>query len=365
MLILTQRGPLELLYASSGYEQIRAALESFESSWNRVLAIDDPDELAPWGLQAVSGETGIQSAIRFLAKRYPSIVDSVLLVGGPSVIPFFSFANPVEDRQVDGDVFVLTDNPYGAASDSLAEYLAPSLPIGRLPVPDGANAVEFAAAVQRVARPPARAGQAGTALFVNDDWLGYSGRVAGTLPDPQQWHISPGYLMNATSEKDAGYQTLYFNLHGFDGESDWQAYSTVQRTFVPAVDPDGLDATYVAGALAFAECCYGAQITGRSTDDSCALKLLDAGATFIGATGIAFGSYIAADFLLEDADFLVRAFFQSMDSGYSAGVALAHARKAYLADSSEARLGQPCGNANRKLCCSLSFTAIQPCFFER
>jgi hypothetical protein len=341
VLILTQRGPLESLYASSGYEQIRTALQSLESAQNRVLAIDDPDEVTPWGLHAVSGGTAIQSAIRFLATKYPSVVDSVLLVGGPLVLPFFSLANPVEDRQVDGDVSVFTDNPYGAASDTLAEYLAPSLPIGRLPVPDDADAAGFAAAVLRVAHPPARAGQAGTALFVNDDWLGYSERVAGTLPNPQQWHISPGYLMSSASEADAGYQILYFNLHGFSGESDWQAYSTVQRQFVPAVEPDGLDAAYVAGALAFAECCYGAQITGRSTNDSCALKLLDAGATFIGATGLAFGSYIASDFLLEDADFLVRAFFQAMDSGYPPGAALATARKAYLADSSEARQGQP------------------------
>jgi Peptidase family C25 len=341
MLILTQRGPLELLYASSGYEQIRTALQSLESSQDRVLVIDDSDEVAPWGLHAASGVTGIQSAIRFLATKYPSIVDSVLLVGGSSVIPFFSLANPVEDRQVDGDVSVLTDNPYGAASDTLSEYLAPSLPIGRLPVADEASAAEFAAAVVRLANPPVRAGKAGTALFVNDDWLGYSERVAGTLPTPQQWHISPGYLMSSANEADAGYQTLYFNLHGFSGESDWQAYSTVQRQFVPAVEPEVLDATFVAGALAFAECCYGAQITGRSTDNSCALRLLDAGATFIGATGLAFGSYIASDFLLEDADFLVRAFFQATDSGYQPGAALAAARKAYLSDSSEARQGQP------------------------
>ena len=340
MLIVTQRQPLEQMYATSGYQQIRSALSRLESPRDKVLALDDPEELRPLELNTASSSDQIKGTIRTLAMQVPSLVDSVLLVGGGQVVPFFSILNPVTDRNVDPDPVVLTDNPYGSAADALEEYLAPSLPVGRLAVRDGAALGEFESAVQSLINRPPRAGQNGAAIFVNDDWIGYSQRVATALPGPQTWHVSPGYVADSSSEEDAGFQTLYFNLHGFNGDSDWKGYSTVQRQFVPAVNPGFIDRAFVAGALAFAECCYGAQIAGRSAQNSCALKFVQAGATFIGATGLAFGSYIASDFLLEDADFLVRAFFQAIRGGASVGTALMASRKAYLLDSSEARQGQ-------------------------
>ncbi len=340
MLIVIQRQPLEQMYATSGYQQIRSALAALESPRDKVLALDDPEELRSWGLNVASSPDQIKSAIRTLAVQIPSVVDSVLLVGGGPVVPFFSFQNPVTDRNVDPDPVVLTDNPYGSAADVLEEYLAPSLPVGRLAVRDSAAIGEFLSAVQSIVDHPPKAGRDGSAIFVNDDWIGYSQRVATALPGPQTWHVSPGYVADSSSEDDAGFQTLYFNLHGFSGDSDWKGYSTIQKQFVSAVSPGLIDPGFVAGALAFAECCYSAQIAGRSAQNSCALKFVQAGASFIGATGLAFGSYIASDFLLEDADFLVRAFFQAIASGASIGTALMVSRKAYLLDSSEARQGQ-------------------------
>jgi hypothetical protein len=145
--------------------------------------------------------------------------------------------------------------------------------------------------------------------------------------------------MNVATRQDAARRTLYFNLHGFTDDPDWKCYSTVQKDFVAAVTPDGLDRSCVAGALSFAECCYGGQIEGRSAEDSCALKLVQEGASFIGATGLAFGSYIASDVFLEDADFLARAFFEGVGVGQPIGLALRNARKLYLNDSVEARSG--------------------------
>jgi hypothetical protein len=340
VLIVTQRLTLEAQYATSGYSEIRATLAKLPRQQDRVLVVDDPLEMQAWGLDPVSSADGIKATLRYLGATYPSVVDSVFIIGGSGIVPFFSLANPVTNRGVDGDELVLTDNPYGSAADALQEYLAPSVPVGRLPVPDDAGLDDFVAAIERVIDPPAKTGQPGAALFVNDDWLAYSQRVATALPDPRTWHVSPGYLMDASSVSAAGYQTLYFNLHGFSSDADWSGYSTAQRKFVPAVEPQDLETSFVAGSLAFAECCYGAQIAGRSPQDSCALKLLQAGATFIGATGIAFGSYVASDFLLQDADFLVRAFFQAVQRGYPVGSALMVARKAYLSDSSENQQGQ-------------------------
>lgn len=344
MLIVTARNPLQSNYGSEGYQQIRAALDTWASvEGHRVLAVDDPGDMASFGLTAgTNNPADVQLAIRGVSTRYPSMVDGVLLAGGNSIIPFWTLNNPVADRGTDLDLTVMTDNPYGAVSETLSEYLAPSCPIGRLAIPDEASLKQFLGSIDGLPhrQPPVAAGQPGTALFVNSDWLEFSQRVAQSTPNPQVWHLSPGYELDAETSQDAARQTLYFNLHGFSGQADWQGYSTIQRGFVPAVTPDGLNRTWVSGAVCFAECCYGAQIAGRTTDNSCALKLVQEGASLVGATGLAFGSYIASDLMLEDADFLARAFFQAVMTGSTIGESLTVARKSYLADASENQVGQ-------------------------
>jgi hypothetical protein len=344
MLIVTARNPLQESYGSVGYERIRATLDTWAAvDGDRVLAIDDSGDMQSMGLEVGAGNPAdIQRTIREVAQRYPSIAQSVLLAGGGVVLPFFSIPNPVQDRSVDQDINVLSDNPYGATADTTDEQLAPSRPIGRLAVPDNASLDDFVELVQQFphrTNPPA-VGQPGAALVINQDWLDFSRKVAQALPDPLVWHLAPGYEMNVATRKDAARAILYFNLHGFINDPEWKCYSTVQRNFVAAVTPGGLDRSCVAGAISFAECCYGAQIQGRSPDDSCALKLVKEGASFVGATGLAYGSYIASDLFLEDADFLAREFFQGVGAGQPIGSALRTARKLYLIDAAEARSGE-------------------------
>jgi len=343
MLIVTARNPLQESYGSGGYGQIRTALDAWAAvDGDYVLAIDDPGEMQLVGFQAVANsQEDIQRAIRGVTQRYPTIAQSVLLAGGDVLLPFFSLDNPVLDRITDPDSKVLSDNPYGALADTWDEFLAPSLPVGRLAVPDNASVDDFITLLQTFphrASVPA-AGQPGTALVVNQDWADYSRKVAQALPEPLIWHLAPGYEMNAATRQDAARAMIYFNLHGFTDDPDWKCYSTVQKDFVPAVTPDGLDRSCVGGAISFAECCYGAQIQGRTADNSCALKLVHEGASFIGATGLAYGSYLASDMFLEDADFLARAFFGGVRAGQPIGSALSTARRLYLNDSVEARSG--------------------------
>lgn len=344
MLIVTARNPLQVSYGSQGYSQVRAALDAWAKvEGHTVLAVDDAEDMQRFGLNARSNSPAdVQLAIRSVAAAYPKLVDGVLVAGGPSIIPFWTLSNPVTSRTTDPDNTVLSDNPYGAVAETMSEYLAPSWPLGRLAVPDGASGSQFVTMVQGLPHRTgaAPAGQQGAMLVVNQDWVDYSQRVAQTMPEPQKWWLSPGFELDADSQQDAARAILYFNLHGFSGDSDWQGYSTVQRSFVPAVTPDGLNRSFVGGAVSFAECCYGAQIVGRTPDNSCALKLVQEGASFIGATGLAFGSYIASDLVLEDADFLARAFFQGLSAGVPLGSALQQARSEYLSDSTEAQSGE-------------------------
>jgi hypothetical protein len=343
MLIVTVRSKLEQLYGTDGYTSVRSALDHYaESAGAIVFAADDLADCRALGLNPAPGaDSGtILLAIRAARRRLGSVVDSLLIAGGDSVVPHFQVSNPVTDRVLDQDTVVFTDNPYGANDETAVEQLSPSLPVGRFVQPDG-DRESFVALIDSLtkanseARRTSGAGGPGAALVVNEDWIDYSQNVAAAMKGPLDWHISPGYEMNAGTLADAGRPILYFNLHGFAGEPEWKGYSKSLRTFVTAVSPDAFVDTYVKGSIAFAECCYGAETRGRSASNSCALKLASQGAAFLGATGLAYGSYLAPGFFLEDADFLARAFFSGLSRGNSVGVSLGNARRAYLFDANE------------------------------
>ena len=66
MLIVTARNPLQESYGSTGYERIRAALDTWAAvDGDRVLAIDDPGDMQSMGLEASTGDSAdIRRAIR-------------------------------------------------------------------------------------------------------------------------------------------------------------------------------------------------------------------------------------------------------------------------------------------------------------
>ena len=57
----------------------------------------------------------------------------------------------------------------------------------------------------------------------------------------------------------------------------WKA-STLFKANFTVVSPGALQSQTVSGSVVFAENCYGAQIVGRTSADSCALALVRQGA---------------------------------------------------------------------------------------
>jgi hypothetical protein len=139
--------------------------------------------------------------------------------------------------------------------------------------------------------------------------------------------------MDRGRRADTDHEFLYFNLHGFDGAAEWKGYDSVQERFVTAVTPDAFDREYVSGSIVFAENCYGAQTPGRTPSNSCALRLVQQGAAFVGATGLAYGSHLAPNFFLDDADALARSFWSELTAGVTLGESLRRARTAYYGDT--------------------------------
>lgn len=334
MLAVTARKALEGRYRSDGYQNIRAALDAYAAVADaQLVAVDDAHDMSPIGLPAAtSGEPATLLLSLRAVRRKVGNVDSILLVGGDSIVPHWRMTNPVTDRSVDPDETVMSDNPYGTDTEDLSEYLAPPVAVGRLTDFPRGTADDFVKLIG--AATDARRGRtvrSRSAVVSNADWANYSQKAAQSLPGPD-WHLSPGYVMDQGRRADTDREFLYFNLHGFTGEADWKGYDTVRERFVTAVTPDAFDQQYVSGAVVFAENCYGAETPGRTPQNSCALRLVREGAAFVGATGLAFRSHLAPNFFLDDADALARSFWREFTAGAELGEALRRARLDYLDD---------------------------------
>jgi hypothetical protein len=335
LLAVTMRGPLEKLYGADDYERIRDAINDFgQAARARTLALDDPDEMKTVGLSpALGNDAGsILASLRQLTQA-GGAVTGLLLIGSERIIPNWQITNPVTDRDIDPDEQVLSDNPYGSVRDSWEEYLAPSVPIGRLPNFHRGTAQDFLALLEMATENRTnRVHRSQSTAVVNVEWADFSHAAASALPGPVDWYFAPGYRMNSDST-DSDRECLYFNLHGFSGQAAWKGYDSVRSAFVTAVTPDAFGRENVSGTVVFAENCYGAQTSGRTPTNSCALQLVREGAAFVGATGLAYGSYLTPDFVLDDADLLAKYFWSGYRLGFSIGAALSNARTQYLGGS--------------------------------
>lgn len=334
MFAVTMRGALESRYGSDAYQEIREAITSFGNAAGAVtLALDDPLEMKALGAGPAAGPDAgsILSSVRQLTSARRGAT-SLLILGGDEIVPYWQIRNPVTDRGLDPDEQVLSDNPYGTTVDTWEEILAPSIPTGRLTDFPRGSAQDFLDLLDMAkSNRQNRVNRSSSTAVVNADWLDFSKSAASSLPGPTDWHLAPGYRMNAASGSDTDRECLYFNLHGFSGQAAWKGYDSVRSSFVTTVTPDAFDRENVSGTVVFAENCYGAETIGRTPSNSCALRLVQEGAAIVGATGLAYGSHLAPDLFLDDADLLAKYFWSAYDSGLPVGSALRQARAQYLA----------------------------------
>ena len=331
------RAPLERRYGPDGYAAIRNALDRYTASVadGAVIAmLDDEDEARQFGfVTAAATPPSIVAAVRQLREQLPAVT-SLLLIGGDTLVPVWQLDNPVTDRRADPDRVVLSDNPYGTTADSLEEYVAPALPVGRLIEPPGRSASDVVAMIdataghhQRFTRRP------GSAAIFNREWEEPAREVMNLLMPTVDEHQTPGYQIDAGNIDDLHRGFVYFNLHGFPDDTAWKAFDPVRGAFATVLTPAALTTLEMSGAIVFAENCYATLVPdGRAT---CATEMLRRGAgAFVGPTGLSFGSHIRPDLLLDNSDFLARNFIGRVVSGTRTGDALAAARHDYVTDAS-------------------------------
>jgi hypothetical protein len=212
-------------------------------------------------------------------------LESLLIVGGPEIVPFNMAANPTFE---DGDESVPSDGLY-AARNPFA--LVPEWPVGRIPSAAGDDPdlllrlLEYAAAAvpaDQLRRPFGY----GTAA-----WRRSSVEVYAQIDAPERLLISPP-IVAATLDRARldGARLLYCNLHGVIDGAPWYGQRRHESRLLLALRPSDLAGLDLRGALMISEACYGAAIAGRDVDTSLALAFLARGAAgFVGATAISYG----------------------------------------------------------------------------
>jgi hypothetical protein len=330
----------------------------------RLVWADQAECLTPLGIQPVA--TGDPEELKrliidlnqALAKRGERI-GALLVVGGPDIVPFHSYPNPVDDP----DSEILSDNPYAVSQGA---GLIPEWPVGRLP--DGAISGDGAPVflidtLKRLASDrQSRVMNASLArrwldiLFENFRSLGpgaarsfaYSAAVWKDVSTQVFRPIGRGGMTLASPPTQSSpdhpvarhlppARIAHFNLHGLTDAPEWFGQRNPLDTPIGPDYPIALRPADFgfngrsAPQVIFSEACYGAYLTGKNVQNSICLAALASGCrAFAGSTVIAYGSAGLPQgdeyHSLVAADYLGRAFWANLRIGLPAGEALRRAR---------------------------------------
>jgi hypothetical protein len=292
-LIITSSAQLRAAYGRAGEQHVLAAIARLGAAraahgvHSRLALIEEgvPD-------LAVAGAANVPAAIAALVaqaaqalERAGDQLESLLIIGGPEIVPFNMAGNPVF---YDGDQAVPSDCLY-AARNPFA--LLPEWPVGRIPSAAGDDPdlllrlLEHATAAQPSDQLRKPFG------YCTAAWRRLSAEIYAEIDAPERLLVSPPMVATALDRARLdGTRLLYCNLHGVIDGAAWYGQRRNASPLLPALRPSDLVEADLHGAVMISEACYGAAIAGRNADTSLALACLAAGAAgFVGATAISYG----------------------------------------------------------------------------
>lgn len=324
-LIACAPAALEAKYGPAGRARVQEALEELAAAQRaaglvaRVCALDGRD----------AGTLKARlDALCDGARRHGDPAEYVLLAGGPEIFPFFTLPDPTA-----AGATLLSDNPYASeapAGAPLLDWLMPTRRLARLLDAPGACDPAFLVAQARQAvafhaAPPPAAER--VFAYTAQAWQQASREVLSTFPaDRVELRVSePLRLDDFSADWLAQTPCLHFNLHGSPHDGAWKGTGTPSFKLRRALEPARLAGARVAGAVVFAQCCWGAdaQAHGRM-----AQAFLERGVRgFVGALDVAYG--VDGTTALEESDLIAHAFWSHVRRGRRLGDALLRAREAF------------------------------------
>ncbi|NMB54372.1 MAG: hypothetical protein GYA15_06685 [Leptolinea sp.] len=368
MVILSLRSGLEKQFGQQTLSVIDTELRTLAANigkmpeWSaRVIYADDPDSTGKIGLNPV--ENGDPWKIKLLLTDLDGIlakkgemIGSLLIIGGPEVVPFHRLPNPTDDL----DDEVLSDSPYSTCDSN---YFVPEWSVSRLPGGKGPDAGLLLEEIRRLNQsvqnkkqqfkidfhlPPLPLFSVFQTLltrypvFGNYPMFGYTAEIWKRSSEEVflQINKSKNILSSPPLNSDTvpGMQAVsapvsYFNLHGLVDSSEWYGQRDTSITqdgpdYPVAIKPDDLYRSTQENGIIFSEACYGGHISGKGEEDSIALKFLATGsACVVGSTCTSYG---AVSLPLIGADLLGFHFLKHLDAGMSTGEALYQARLDFI-----------------------------------
>ena len=280
------------------------------------------------------------------------MIGSLLLVGGPEVIPFHRLPNPTDDL----DDEVLSDSPYSTRD---ANYFVPEWPVSRLPGGKGTDAGLLLEQIRRVALSITQKKSFSSfnfrlpdfpifsilqeffnqnQVFGNSVTFGYSAEIWKRSSEEVYAQITRSKSLLSSPPLNAdtipGNQAVsasvsYFNLHGLVDSAEWYGQRDMAITpqgpdYPVAIKPDDLFRTGPDNGIVYSEACYGGHISGKDEEASMALKFLSTGsACVVGSSCTSYGSVTTP---LIGADLLGFHFLRHLNEGKATGESLYHAR---------------------------------------
>ena len=247
--------------------------------------------------------------------------NSFIVIGGHSIIPFYSVKNPVDDE----DKKILTDAPYSSRDE---DFLIPQRTFGRLP---DSNEKEADFLIQLIKMTIEYHNESGGLKksfgYSASIWKEASRAVFRVIGDENKLKISPPLTAKRLKKTWIRKQILYFNLHGTKGTPNWYGQRAPDDEpafpiYPVAITPN--EVPVLKGSCVFSEACYGAWIFKKEKEGSMALKFLSQGSiAFVGSTAIAYGPTEPPS---READLLGKYFLQNVEKGVCFGDALKNAK---------------------------------------
>jgi len=334
--IITSADRLRALYGDAGERDVLAAVARLNAA-RAARGVASALLLIEHGvprlgvLPAVVTPETIAAQVAALAQaleRGGDALESLLIVGGPEIVPFHAAANPTA---YDGDDTIPGDCYYGACNPFA---LLPDWAVGRLPGAAGRDPSLLLRLLEHAARPaPPPAPQRKVFGYATAVWRQSSARVYAEIDRPDRLLLSPPTLAtNLDLRRLDGARLIYCNLHGVLEGPPWYGQSEDHPALVVALRPSDLEGLDLRGAVVTSEACYGAAISGRDEQSSLALAFLAQGAAgFVGATAISYGPAMPPP---GEADLIALHFLRAIKQpGVTLGAAFVAARAGMLRDT--------------------------------
>jgi hypothetical protein len=334
-IIITSADRLRALYGDAGERDVLAAVAQLSAA-RAARGVASALILVEQGvprlgvLPAVVTPETIAAQVAALAQaleRGGDVLESLLIVGGPEIVPFHAAANPAA---YDGDETIPGDCYYGACNPFA---LLPDWPVGRIPGAAGRDPSLLLRLLENAARPAAPTPRRKVFGYATAVWRQSSARVYAEIDRPDRLLLSPPTLATSLDlQLLDGARLIYCNLHGVLEGPPWYGQSEDHPALVVALRPSDLVGLDLRGALVISEACYGAAISGRDEQSSLALAFLAQGvAGFVGATAISYGPAMPPP---GEADLIALHFLRAIKQpGVTLGAAFVAARGGMLRDT--------------------------------